>query len=123
MANFDMNVFKNNIDPTKVKKALTIGGKVIPLPEGTDVAVQVNGDYIRVTIAKAEHRELQLAGESRVVSTDFLYNDKGEAIVEFSSDTGWAVSQPPTLGVPVVDPKQSRIIQNAQKQGGKKIIQ
>lgn|SRR5208282_425739 len=97
MAAFDATTFQNNIDKAKIKKTLKIAGKEIPLPTGTDVGVQVNGDYIRVTVSKAEHRELQLAGESRVVSTDYLYNNTGDVILEFQTDTDWAVSSAPRM--------------------------
>ena len=121
---FDINTFKRNIDPKQLKQSLTVAGKKIDLPEdNNEVAVQINGEFIRVGLAKAEHRELQLAGESRVHSTEYIYNSDGVEIVKFETDTGWATSSAPRLDLIPQDMKTKLPTNMRDIKTGKKIIQ
>lgn len=96
-AGFDMNAFQKNVDHEKTTRTLTIAGKEIDLPLFADVNLSTSGPFIRLKVGEMEHRELQLACESRVKFSERFYDTEGNLIAEFKSDTGWATSGAPTI--------------------------
>jgi hypothetical protein len=94
---FDMQSFAQSIDPAQFTRTLKIGGKDIEVPKDAQVNLSTSGPFIRLKVGQVEHRELQLAGESRVLFSERLYDTAGNLIAEFKSDTGWAVSSAPRL--------------------------
>jgi len=105
---FDHQTFVANLDPKNMTRSLTIGGELIEVPADAQISLTPHGPFLRLQWATVEHRELQLAGESRVKSTDRIYNDRGELLSEFKSDTGWAVSGAPRLDLIPEDIKSTK---------------
>lgn len=96
-AGFDMNQFNANVDHDKLTRTLTIAGKEIDLPLFADVNLTTSGPFLKLKVGEIEHRELQMACESRVKFSERLYTTEGVLVAEFKSDTGWAISGAPTI--------------------------
>lgn len=88
--------FSRNLDQTKITRKLTIAGKQIEIPEGTETTFSaLNNGQFKLTLLKTEHSDLGLAPTAKVWMSEQYYDSTGTLIAQMELDTPWSVSGAP----------------------------